>query len=137
MPSGQQELNFCGYTGYYTTDGQLQRDHDWFVMVASGNTIHIETNSSHFMPTSCDVLYLDDCNDISVLPYQMGVCVSGIIDIPTYPGEVVYLRVRPTMLSLPVCAGRADLYTLKIQGIGQSIVNTENLNWGSLKSCFR
>ncbi len=137
MPTGQEEFTFCGNTGYYTTEGESYRDSDWFVMVASGEVIHIETNSSHFLPTDCDVMYLDGCDNISLLPYQMGVCDSGIIDIPTYPGEIVYLRVRPTFETRPECAQREDLYTLKIQGIGENVVATDGVNWGSLKSWFR
>ena len=137
MQPGQDELIFCGNTGYYTTGGELHRDSDWFVMVASGNNIHLETNSSHFLPTDCDVMYLNGCDNVSLLHYQMGVCDAGIIDIPTYPGEVLFLRVRPTHAARPECAHREDLYTLKIQGIWETVVATEDVSWGSLKSWFR
>jgi len=137
MPPGQTELNFCGYTGYYNVAGELQVDQDWFVMVANGSNIHIETNSSHFLSTDCDVLYLDNCNDISLLPYQMGTCTSGVINIPTNPGDIIYLRVQPTSPTIPECARRADLYTLKIQGIGETVVSTQGVKWGSFKSWFR
>ncbi len=122
MPAGQDELNFCGNTGYFTVDSNWQRDSDWFVMVADGDNIHVETNSSHFLPTDCDVLFLEDCNNVSLLPYQMGICDSGTIDIPTSPGDIVYLRVRPTLESRPDCVVGEDLYTLKIQGIGPAVV---------------
>ncbi len=137
MPSGQDEFTFCGSTGYYSVAGEEYRDNDWFVMVASGDNIHLETESSHFMPTECDVMYLDGCNDVSVLPYQMGICDFGVIDIPTYPGEVIYLRVRPSMETRPPCAFHEDLYTIKIQGIGEAVVTTEPIPWGNLKSIFR
>jgi len=93
------------------------RDSDWFRFVASGDSIHLEAQASFFVDMACDVMYIEDCQDISVLPFQMGFCSGSLLDIPTTPGEVVHLRVRPISTTRAMCAPRYSNYTLKLNGI--------------------
>jgi hypothetical protein len=116
-PAGEAELKFCGWTGWYRTAGVDQVDSDWFRLVASGDNISLSAEGPLYVDIECDVLYLQDCQDVSVLPFQMGMCSPGTLDIPTTPGEVVYLRVRPVLLTPPVCVHPNELYTMIVTGI--------------------
>lgn len=119
IPAGENHLKLCGWTGWYTTDDVELRDSDWYRMVASGENIHLENQESFFVDMECDVMYIEDCQNVSLLPFQMGTCSAGVIDIPTVPGEVVYLRVRPQSMSLASCAQFNEDYTLTFTGIEQ------------------
>ena len=88
------------------------------------------------MNTSCDVMYINDCQDVSVLPFQMGICYDGVLDIPTTPGETVYLRVQPTSPTRPICANLSEIYTLTITGLA-GIVATESASWSTVKNLYR
>ncbi len=117
LPAGETELRFCGWTGWYTTAAVEHRDSDWFRMTASGDNIHLVAEGPLFVDMECDVMYIQDCDDISTLPVQVGLCTPGHLDIPTTPGEVVHLRVRPVSLVRPECVQQNELYTLILTGI--------------------
>lgn len=134
---GTDGLTFCGQTGWFPDGGSWLRDEDWLVMTAAGENIHVETNSTHYLWTRCDVLFLDDCHDVSTLEYQMGVCEPGIIDIPTQPGDMVFLRVMPVHEEPGECAPLQDLYTLQISGITTPVVETGKLGFDALKCLYR
>lgn len=136
MPAGLSALNVCGYTGWYERDGETHRDSDWYVMTATGSSIFVGAESAHFLSVDVDVMFLQDCQDISLLPYQAGICEVGEIEVETYPGQVVFLRVRPTAAERQGCAPPLDLYTLQIMGI-EGPVQTESAPWGSVKSYYR
>jgi len=136
LPPGQDQLDFCGNTGWYWRDEQEYRDTDWLQLVAAGDLIHVAGMSSHFQPIDCDVLFMQDCQNISTLPVDIGICDQGEIDIPTTPGQVVHLRIRPMFPYREGCAPASDLYHLEITGI-EAVVGTEATSWGGLKSLYR
>jgi hypothetical protein len=135
MPADAQTLEFCGTTGWYESDGQ-QRDSDWFLVEAAGELIEIWAEGPLFSTTELDVLYLDDCENVSTLPYEMGICFDNLIQIPTTPGEIVYLRVRPNSPTRPLCAQMVAEYTLSITGIS-GVVATETRSWSEVKELYR
>jgi hypothetical protein len=134
---GSESLEFCGQTGWFRQAGTWARDEDWLQLTSAGSNVRVETNSTHFLWTRCDVLFLADCQDISTLEYQMGVCDPGVLDILSHPGELVYLRITPLHEVPDACAPTQGLYTLRIDGITGSVVDTEGMRWDSLKSLYR
>jgi hypothetical protein len=121
--SGTDQVTFCGTTGWFTTDGAEQRDSDW----AEGPL---------FLPTSIDVMELQDCVIVSLLPYQMGMCSYEALDIDTTPGEIVTLRVRPTSPTRVPCAPPNEAYLLTIFGISGPVA-VEPVTWGTMKQMYR
>lgn len=136
LPPGQDDLDFCGYTGWYHRDGVTHRDSDWYILQAAGSSIQIGAESAHFLPVDVDVINMTDCPPFSTLPNQAGICEVGEIEIATQPGELVFVRVRPHNLIREGCAPPYDLYTLWVAGI-QGVVATDHEPWGLLKSYYR
>ncbi len=135
-PAGSSELVFCGHTGWFETGGVTHRDSDWLQLEAAGQEINVAAEGPLFLQTSCDVMFLQDCQDVSVLPYQMGLCADGDIDIPTVPGQTVYLRVRPVAEERTPCAETHEFYRLRISGLA-SVVAVEPVTWSAVKQLYR
>jgi hypothetical protein len=135
LPPGEQSLEFCGTTGWYESGGP-QRDSDWYVAVAAGELIRIEAEGPLFAIVELDVLDLQDCENISLLPYEMGYCLDAVVDIPTTPGEVVFFRVRPQAMTRPMCADMVEEYTLSITGIDGPVA-VESTTWSALRELYR
>ncbi len=134
---GYDFLNFCGYTGWYLREGNYFGDSDWLKVVATGNVVTLEAQSSHHLPIRCDVIRQQACEYSDVQEFEAGICKSGLLQIPTEAGEAIYFRVRPLTAEPGPCAAMYDLYHLKISGIFGTVVSTENLSWDSIKSFYR
>jgi hypothetical protein len=135
MPPGEESMWFCGISGWYGS-GDDQRDTDWFEFVATGESITIHVWAPYTFSIDADVMYVQDCQDVSVLPYQLGSCGTGDIDIPTTPGELVRLRVRPTWATQAPCADIYDQYKLRFTGI-DGVVPVESTTWTTVRRLYR
>ncbi len=135
LPMGEDELVFCGSSGWYDTGGP-QRDSDWFELVAVGDQVDVRVHAPYTFGISVDVMYIQDCQDVSVLPFQLGSCGFEGLSIPTTPGELVRLRVRPTSPTQAPCAVENDIYELYITGL-DGVVAVEETSWSALRQLYR
>ncbi|HOX24197.1 MAG TPA: hypothetical protein PLL30_00405 [Candidatus Krumholzibacteria bacterium] len=135
-PAGSPTLHFCGITGYAASENGWQRDSDWFQFTAAGTQVTIDAFAPYSWSASFDVLFLDGCDDVSLLPYQYGSCGSGTIVVDTAPGQVVTLRVRPLHEDMQPCGDFVDEYRLAITGI-EGPVAVEGRSWSGVKGMYR
>ncbi len=134
-PPGQTILDFCGKTGWFRTGYAFGRDTDWFRVVANGPEV-VWAADSAYIGIHCNVMYLSDCNDVSVLPFNLGFCSGSSVTIPTTPGEILNLKVEPIGDAPPVCYQGEHDYVMQLSGIA-SVVPVQPETWGALKSLYR
>lgn len=135
-PDDASTLVFCGESGYHGSFGDWGRDTDWLQMTAAGAEIHVYLEAPYSWPIDCDVLLLDGCDEVSLWPYQLGACDYEDLTIPTVPGQVVTLRLRPTAETPSPCGDLIDQYRLSIDGI-EGPVATEVWSWSAVKRRYR
>jgi len=136
LPDGAATLHFCGILAYAQYGGAWQRDSDWFQFTAAGTQVSIHAMAPFSWPASFDVLFLDGCDDVSLLPYQYGSCGSGTILVDTVPGQVVTLRVRPLYEDMQPCGYFADEYIFEITGLGGPVA-VQGRSWSGVKGMYR
>ena len=135
LPPGEQELVFCGTTGWFDTGGP-QRDSDWFELMATGEQVTVLVHAPYTIDLEVEVLFLQDCENVSVLPYQLSTCATDVIEVPTYPGQIVYLRVRPLSPTQTACSYSSDIYELYVSGLNGPVA-VEQASWSSVRSLYR
>jgi hypothetical protein len=95
------------------------------------------TWAAYSWATAFDVMFLDGCDDISLLPHALGACGSEEITVPTFPGQVLTLRVRPLHPELPPCShGLLDEYIFWIRGGGPPVAS-QRRSWSEVKGYYR
>jgi len=138
-PVGDDVLWLCGDSGYFGEGLQPEHDTDWFQMVAMGDEVRIDMFAPYGFPVRLDVLFLDDCQNVSLLPYELEVCtdMSNLI-VPTAPGQLLTLRVAP-LYDFPIgCSGNLDVdqYRLRVEGLAVTVA-TESRTWSEVKAMHR
>ena len=137
IPDDEEWFEFCGESGYRVTGDQWERDSDWFQFTAAGDQVIIVCFAAYSWATAFDVLFLDGCDDVSLLPSALGSCGSNEIVVNTVPGQLLTLRVRPLHPELPGCShGLLDEYIFWIRG-GGTPVAAERHTWSDVKGLYR
>lgn len=137
QPAGEDRIVFCGRTGYAGSGTSWQRDVDWLQVMAMGTELRLEFHAPYSFAATLDVLFLDDCEDVSLLPYELSSC--GMLDdlmVPTVPGQMVTLRIEPLHELLPACTWYTpDEYKLFITGAAGAVA-TESWSWTAVKALY-
>ena len=126
--------HLCGVSGWYFNQGQLHRDHDWFVVVADDFQIDITLHSESY--TKVKVSGPDpDCASVSWDFYEIFEAFEPhSILLTTHPGDTHWIQIWPG-------SGGGDppdfLYDLEICGNLYDVVPTETASWGSLKLMYK
>jgi len=136
MP-GLTELDFCGLSGWYVTDGTDYRDTDWFQVIAAGNEITWTVDSQYYW-TVCSSAEVIDCDQPwSVLQEMVvGLGVIETMTIATTPGQVVTLWVMPGVVEAPPCEVDPFEYAFHLSGVS-GVTAIEPATWSGVKRLYR
>jgi len=137
QPAGEDRIEFCGLLGYAGSSSNWQRDVDWLQFMATGQEVRLEFWAPYSFDATVDVLFLDGCDDVSLLPYELSSCgmLSDLV-VPTVPGQMVTVRVEPLHEQRPACTWYDnDEYKLFITGAAGTVA-TETWSWSAVKAMY-
>ncbi len=134
-PPGQSELSFCGISGWFEIAGDLQRDTDWFDVIATGSQIAVTTVAEQFM--EIESLIMNDCGDVVVDQTWTMVYWPETVIIDTSPGQIVHLRVQLQNSEPSRCVDMYAIdYHMQFSGIS-SVTAVATTSWGGVKALYR
>ena len=137
LAPGETELDFCGVLGWYETESVAHRDSDWFQVVATGDEI-TWTVDAQLSGTECLSAGPIDCSSPWEAQQEMSVG-SGMVEtmvIPTSPGNLVTLWIRPHLMEAPICEIDPYEYVFHLSGVSGTVA-VDSETWGMIKTMYR
>jgi hypothetical protein len=131
LPDDEGCVDVCGISGWYVTDGQNQRDTDWFEAVGTGQEVYITLTGEY--PVQLQVL-LPDCPDPVVVDEGVGMSYLPVdLVYPSVAGQVFWIRAGP--LDDYGWVNEFD-YVLTVCGLDGPVA-TKSITWDRIKSLYR
>ena len=127
----------CGESGFYTRDGEVQRDSDWYAVYPTDSTLHFALMAD-IVTYFAFVLFDPDLRcEGPTTPYLQTLAPACETLGITFqdPGEEVWLMVTPDPAASSPPMTYA--YLMQLYGIGGSMTPTTETTWGRVKELFR